>query len=614
MPTFELPAGPREFLARHAPFDRLREPLLDAVLRALEIRFAAAGETVLTSGGPPSDALWVVRKGRVRLERQGQVLESLGEGECFGYPSLLGQRNPIRDAVADEDCLLFRVPAATFRKLLDEPSVARFFLAGLTDRLRAQSEVAPGGGRELLTPLAEVGRRPLATISPAATAEQAAKRMRELGVGSLLVTAGDPGPDGTLPRAALAGIVTDRDLRDRVLAAGRGPEHPVAGIASAPVAGIEIGSTCLEALLEMSRRRIRHLALFDRERVVGFVSASDLARLQSRHPLAWLRRLERGPLAELLPVYAAEQRRAVAELAALGVDADHLGPLAAAWHDALARRLLAAAQAELGPSPVAVSWIVHGSDGRREQILPTDQDNAIVWQPGPEARPEEAAYVAALAERMVDGLLAAGFPRCPGGYMATGWHDPLPVWEERFASWIEHPRPEVVVDLCSLLDFRPAAGDLGLEPLELLRDAAGRDRLLLRVLAQECGRWALPIGPLGGLRERETGFDLKRGSLLIVGVARLFALAAGSRAGSTLERLRAAEPLLGGDAATLAESFRFLADLRLEHALSAPASAPPGAGHRLHLDDLNALERRFLKDIFGFLKQLTEGLALRFAL
>jgi CBS domain-containing protein len=481
---------------------------------------------------------------------------------------------------------------------------------------------AADGGQSLLAPLTSLlsptsaATRGLVTISPAATVEEAARRMRDRAVGSLLVSHAEPGPDGTLPRAALAGIVTDRDLRDRVLAAGRGAGILVGAIASAPVAGLAVGSTGLEALLEMAERRIRHLILFDRDRVVGVLSASDLARLQSRQPLAWLRRLERRPLVELLPVYAGEVRRAVAELAAAGLDAVHLGPLVATWNDALARRLLAQAVAELGPPPVALCWAVHGSDGRREQILPTDQDNALLWQPGPQPRPgEDERWIAGLAERMVDGLLAAGFPRCPGGYMATHWHDPLAGWEARFAGWIDHPRPETLLDLSTLLDLRPVAGDLALDRLDEQRAAAGRNRLLLRLLAQESAGLALPVGLFGRLREGKGGFDLKRGSLLIVRVARLFALEAGSRARSTLDRLRDAEAVLGPDAATLAESFRFLAGLRLAQALRAGSAPAPGTTtHHVRLVDLNALERRFLKDTFHFLKSLTAGLPLRYAL
>jgi CBS domain-containing protein len=616
----QAPVAPRTFLARHAPFDRLPAGVLDALEDALEIRFAAAGDVLLRRGGPPSDALWVVRKGHVQLERDGTPLEDIGPGECFGYPSLLGGRSPMRDAIATQDSLLLRIPAAAFRRLLDEPGAARFFLDGLADRLRGLAPRTGGLDRQLVVPLREAASRDLATIAPDATASDAARLMRERAVGSLLVVDAPAGDAGLL-RAALRGILTDRDLRNRLLAAGRGPETPVAEVMTHPVAVVDAGATSLDAMLAMSAGGFRHLPVVERDRIVGLVSAGDLVRLQTQHPLALLRRVQRQPLPELLPSYATELRRTVRELAGAGLEAAHIGPLVATVNDALARRLVAAAELQLGPAPVRWAWMVHGSDGRREQLLPTDQDNALVWALPPaddgqalasEATPPETAaqWAAGLAEHMVQGLTAAGFPLCPGGYMATQWHDSLAQWVERLDHWTNHPRPELLLDLSTLLDLRLVTGNLDLAPLEELRVAAGRNRLLLRMMAEDCSRWPLPLGVFGGLREREQSFDLKRGSLLIVAVARLFALEAGHPATSTLDRLRVAEDVLGPDAATLAESFRFLASLRLEHALG----EGEGRSHRLRLADLNTMERRFLKDIFGFLRQLLESLPQRFAL
>ncbi|HEX4954026.1 MAG TPA: DUF294 nucleotidyltransferase-like domain-containing protein [Thermoanaerobaculia bacterium] len=612
MASPDLPADPASFLARHAPFDRISQAALAALEEPLEIRFAAAGDTLLTRGGAPSDALWVIRKGAVHLRRDGETLEVLGPGECFGYPSLLGGRSPQRDAVAVADCLLFRFPAASFRKLLDEPGAARFFLEGLTERLRA---TGPGSRFEssLVTPLWEICRRPVATVSPAATVAEAARRMRELAVGSLLVTSDEFAPGEGLPWAGVRGIVTERDLAERVLAAGRSPETPVAEIASSPVAALPVGGNSLDALLFLSSHGLRHLPLLDGDRVVGLVSARDLVELQSQSPLSLLRRIQRQPLADLLPGYARELRRAVVALVGAGVEASRLGTLVASCNDALARRLLADAEARLAHPPVEVAWLVHGSDGRREQILPTDQDNALAWHAAPADRAVAQGYVGALATSMVDGLLAAGFPPCPGGYMATRWHDPLEQWKAKLSAWAEELRPERRLDLCTLLDLRVAAGSLDVSPLLELRRNLGENRLLLRALAEDCARWPLPLGLFGGLREGEEGLDLKRGSLLIVSVARIFALEAGSLATSTLNRLRDAEPLLGPDAATLAESFSFLADLRLEHAGEALGRAKQ-PGHRLHLGELNTLEKRFLKDIFTFLRQLVASLPQRFGL
>ena len=122
------PVGPRAFLSRHAPFDTFSAPALDRIERVLEMRFAARGETIFARDSAPVDALWIVRKGRVRLELDGELLEVVEPGECFGFPSLIAGRPPERDAVASEDALLFRVPKAEFQRLLDEPGAARFFL------------------------------------------------------------------------------------------------------------------------------------------------------------------------------------------------------------------------------------------------------------------------------------------------------------------------------------------------------------------------------------------------------------------------------------------------------------------------------------------------------
>ncbi|MGE0640046.1 MAG: DUF294 nucleotidyltransferase-like domain-containing protein [Thermoanaerobaculia bacterium] len=606
-----VPRAPREFLAEHAPFDRLPTAALLRLEDAIEIRFAAAGERLLSRGGAPADALWIVRKGRVRLEREGEALELLAPGECFGFPSLLGRRPPLRDAVAAEDCLLFRVGARAFRELLEEPGASRFFLDTLAQRLRLQ-EPADGAA---FTPAATLGRRPIATIAPDASVEIAARRMRDLVVGSLLVLR--PGaPEAERPElASILGIVTDRDLRDRVLAAGLPPSTPVAEVASRGLHTLPVGASSTDALLELARHGVRHLPLVDSGRVAGFVSASDLVLHQSFHPLALRREIDRLPLAELLDGYTMRLRRAVGELAASGVDAVRIGTLVAALGDRLAGRLAAAAAATHGLAPGDFAWIVHGSEGRREQILPTDQDNALAIRDaeGAEAAALEARS-ASLAKEVVDGLLAAGYPPCPGGYMATRWRHPLAAWLQRFERWTTAPRAEDALDFQTFLDARSAAGALDLLLLEEARQRAGRNPHVLRTLARDLADWALPVGLLGGLKEGEQGFDLKRGSLLIVSIARLAALEAGSGARGTIDRLAVSGPVLGADAATLAEGFRYLAGLRLELALDPARRVDAASGHRIHLASLNTLERRFLKEIFGTLKGVRDGLVARFAL
>jgi CBS domain-containing protein len=609
---FASPVAPLDFLRRHAPFDELAEAALARLESALEIRFAAAGDRILTRGGAPSDALYVVRKGRVRLEREGETLEVLEAGECFGFPSLLGGRPPLRDALAETDTLLFRFPAPAFRALLAEPGAARFFLDTLTSRLRVVAADPSTAGS--LAPARALGRRPVACVTPETTVEAVARAMRERGVGSLLVLRPGFEPEASPPVDAILGIVTDRDLRDRVLAAGRPSATPVEEIATRGLVTLPVGASSVDALALLAHRGIRHLPLVDGERVVGFVSAGDLARERVLHPLALRREIERSPLGELLPGFTGRLRRAVAELSAAGVEASRIGPIVAALTGGLAARLVAEAGAAEGIDGGALAWIVHGSEGRREQILPTDQDNALVIAEGASGDAEVARRAARLAERVVGQLLEAGYPPCPGGYMATRWCDSLPAWSARFDDWIESARPEDAVDFHTFLDFRPVAGALDLEPLRSRRRAAGESPHFLRALARDIAGWKLPVGLFGTLREGDEGFDLKRGSLLVVAIARLAALEAGSEETGTLERLASAGELLGDDASTLAEAFRYLGALRLELALDPARRAESDSGHRIHLASLNALERRFLKEIFGHLQGTRDGLVARFAL
>jgi CBS domain-containing protein len=333
-----------------------------------------------------------------------------------------------------------------------------------------------------------------------------------------------------------------------------------------------------------------------------------LALLEASDALAILRRLEQGDAAP--GGYAQAAREAVRYLREAGVEAPQIGEAVAELNDALARLLLRRAEAELGPPPRACAFLVYGSDGRREQLLPTDQDNALVWAGGEGGEEAAKGYFEALADRMVEELQVAGFPPCPGGYMATRWRFPLAEAEELFAGWLERPRPEQVVDICSFFDFRVAAGELDPKPLQEIRRRAAGAKRLLRLLAADAAEMRLPLGWLGGLREGEEGFDLKRGILLIVSLARIFALEAGSTEVGTLRRLRDAEGTLGkSDAETLAEAFRFLVGLRLDEQLGGHAH-----GSRVELAELNAMEISFLEDVFHFLQRLKAALPQRFAL
>jgi len=469
---------------------------------------------------------------------------------------------------------------------------ARFFSKGLVQRIQLETVPEPS----LFTPLGQLIRRPPVFISPAATVKEAAQKMRAERISSLLVE-GEP-----------LGILTDRDLRNRVVAEGRPSATPVAEVMSAPLFTLPAETPVYEALAVMVERGIHHLPVTQGKAIMGVITHSDLVLYQSQSPLVLLRRIERLDLRQ----YSLEVARLVRNLLESGLPPSGIGRVVAGLNDALIRRLVKEAEARLGPPPIPYSFMVFGSEGRREQALLTDQDNALVLK-------EEGheAYFQALAEAVVEGLIRAGIPECKGGYMATRWRMPLKDWLSTFRKWMEAPEPQALLETQIFFDFRSVAGELSLRPLEEAILEGSRKGVFLYHLAQAALAFRPPLGFLGRVRTEEGYVDLKRHALApIVALARLYALMAGSRALGTEERLKAA--VQGGTlsqegAERLGEAFAFFFGLRLKAQLEALEKGAP-LENRVLWEALSPGERRRALEGFRAIQEVQESTAARFQL
>ena len=431
-----------EFLRRHHPFDLLTPDELETAARSAGTLTVPGGTVILKQGGRISEFLHVVGRGSAHLVRDGHVVQEVEEGECFGYPSILSGIAPGSDVIAAGEMVLHRIPAAVFRELLGNAGFAGFFLTSLSQRLRGVARggaAALGGGMTLA--IGGLAKAPL-QVAPDATVGAAARTMRD-GKADVVLVDGDP-----------AGILTDHDFQVKVLAEDLGPDTPVARVMSSPVKTLPADTPVHGALLYMLEHRIHHLPVTDGERVTGIVSAADLLRHQTRSPLSLLHRLENLEPGAPLGWYADEAAAMVADLFEGGLKVAQIGKVFAQVNDMLVHRLVALAQAELGPAPCSFAWLVFGSEGRMEQALLTDQDNALVYA---DATDEAAAYFARLARHVVDNLIAAGLPPCPGGYMATNWCRSLPEMKKTFDGWIRGAGAEALVEAAILFDFRPCA-------------------------------------------------------------------------------------------------------------------------------------------------------------
>ena len=575
---------PVSFVRSTPPFDSLPQELFDGAAKSLEVIYYPAGTKLVTVGDEPLKHLYLIRKGMVRLERGGQTLQVLEEGETFGYTSLITGKATL-DGIVEEDLLAYRIPGEEFHRLLSDARFAAHFTVGLATRLESSLEHSPVATFrvDLAAPVETLVRRAAVWVDDDATVGDAARTMVEQRVSSVMV------------RGETPGIVTDRDFRVRVLAQGLGPETPVARVLSRPVKTVQGSMPVHEAWTVLLEANVHHLPVERDGEILGVVTDTDLLKHTSQGPVAVLRLVDKLPDRESLPGYSRKVTEMVAALLAGGLNPVVIAGFVAQLNDALMKRILRWAEEDLGEPPAPYAWIALGSEGRGEQTLLTDQDNALVFaDEGASSR----EYYTALADRANTDLAAAGFPRCPGGYMARNHCGTLSEWRDRFAGWVGDPTAQGVLEAAIFFDFRRVAGSLDLAPLQEVLDGIPRREAFLRSLVRQALDFRPP--PLLLLRLRG-GTDLeltRQGIAPVVFLARCYGLAVGSQARSTLERLRAATRagLMGADAsANVIDSYRYLLGLRLRMQLKmlSEGKTPTNV---VSLSQLSAVERSRLKD------------------
>jgi CBS domain-containing protein len=590
-----------DFLREQHPFTLLTEAERERVDATASARTFADGTRILEQDGTRSDCLYLLVDGQVRLVRDGEELQVLEEGDCFGYPSMINRAAPAFDVVAAGEVQVHCVPEAVFRELLGNAAFAEFFLHSLGERLQrvtGASVTALGG--ELTTELGDLELRAVVQVPPGATVAEAARAMRDARDDFALVA-------GTPP-----GIVTDHDFQVKVLAEGLGPDTPVAHVMTRPLKTLPSDTPVHGALLYMLEERIHHLPVLREGGIIGVLTATDLLRHQTTNPLYLMRRVEHLDRDTTLATYSRDAAAMVERLFRGGLKVGQIGRVFASLNDALIRRLCRLAEVDLGPPPCAYAWLVFGSEGRMEQALLTDQDNALVYARDDAGAPE---YFARLAARVVGDLVTAGFPPCPGGCMATNWNKPLTAWEETIRGWIDEPTPDNLMVSSIFFDYRAVAGTLDVAALDDRITAAAGNQLFMAHLARVSLRFKPPLGLFQQIQATDDKVDLKKRSIApIVAAARVYGLEAGTRARPTRERLEAAieAGVVSRDLGqTLIETYRFLLQLRLREQLAAVAGG--GApDNDVNLKALSSLQRRHLKDAFGVIREMQGAVARRY--
>jgi CBS domain-containing protein len=588
-----------EFLRQYPPFCEFDPASVERLAGAVEVEFHPSGEVIFAKGAPPTEFLRVIRAGAVEVVNDGRVLDLMGPGEMFGHASMLSGLAPDFDARAVEDTLVYRIPAEAAARVLAGPRGLRYVTRLLLEdrhhlRTGPPAEVVRD---QLRQPVRAAIRTTPIICAPTTTVREAARMMTDAGMTAFIVDLGDS-----------LGIVTDADLRSRVVGAGLSGDGPVSEVMTAPAFTVPAERPGSEVLLDMLDRGVRHFPVVSATgRVIGVVEDHDLLEVESRSSFSLRRAIARASTVEELVDVSVKLRPAVVSMARGGMAALDVMSVFSVVADALTRRALDFAVAGR-EAPTRFSWLALGSQARREALPGSDLDSAIAWlDDGPEEliRP----YLSEVATTATDILTRCGFR--PDEHRVSA-SDPLFVrsldsWRRESQSMIDDPTQDKALVIVSVLvDSRPVWG-VETEPLiaELFQRAKARPRLL-HLLAEFALSHRPPSGFFRGLVVESSGehrnrLDLKKGAVVpITDLARWAGMVAGVACASTTARLTAAREsgvLRSSDAQSLQEAFELVCQLRLDHQI---AQLEAGA----ELDDfvdpseLSPLVRSYLKEAF----------------
>ncbi len=585
------------FLQEHPPWRDLPAESIRRVAQRIEIEFFPRGGRVLSAGDRAPSALILVRSGSVQASfpspGPGPGVDRFSEGDAVGLDAFVQRRTPDVDFTALEDTLAYLVPRDVLEPVADLPPVRRFLSGSPGERVREALWCA-GAADASVSPAVTVGdllSRPLASCPPGTSIAEAARRMKDEHVGSLVVLGDSPG------------IVTDRDLRDRVLACGMDPGLPVDPVCSRPLLTLPFESTLPEAFERMVETGVGHLPILRDGALVGIVSDSDLLRRQSRSPLLLRGLLQRIRDAGDAAAWVRQAGDSLQGMIDSGADAPAVGRIAAIASDALLEGFVDQVRSRLGDAPCRWAWLATGSEGRREAAWPPTRAGFVLFEE--DAAREGIEWCAALAADVSTRLLESGLRPAGSAPDPSTAEGKGPASRAALSAIASGPP----VLLASLLDARQVAGNLAARSfLSSLADTARASRPPDGPVAR-----IFPDPPRAIFRnqvlERDGRLDERldldgRCLDLLRSLARRLALRGAIADTATPVRLSRSgelgllEPAVAAD---LADAWRYLDGLRLRLSGIRPL---PSEGF-LDPGRIPSAERRVLRDAFEVIRRGT---------
>lgn len=461
-----------DFLKNFPPFNIMEEKLLEDLSQQVTIIYKEKGSLVFSMDEESHSHFYVVHKGAIELNNplSKSITDYCDEGDIFGLRPLIAKENYKLEARAYEESILYAIPIAAFKPISESnQSVSNYLTesfasntrnpynqarklskAGVSTSINAQGNLVIDDFQPVRY------SKKLVTCSPTTTIQQAALLMTKNHIGSILVC------ENELP----LGIVTDKDLRNKVVTGNFSITSKVKEIMSSPVITYPEKMTIAQAQMAMMKNDISHLVLTKdgtaNSESVGMLSKNDIMVSLGDNPAVIVKAIKRTKKIKQVK----ELRKSIMML--LNGYLEQNLPMAltskiiSELNDTCIKQVIAISLEKMNSAPpVNFAWLALGSQGRGEQLLHTDQDNALVFEDVPEEQlPKTTNYFLALSKKVTKGLNKIGYEYCPAEMMASNpkWCLSLKEWKNKISYWIINPGPNEVLMSSIFFDYSLAYG------------------------------------------------------------------------------------------------------------------------------------------------------------
>ncbi len=607
----------KEFLSQIAPFYILPDQEIESIAQAL-VKVSYTKDTLIfIQGTTKIDSLYLVWQGRLErfiISQEEPILRGfLGPANTYGGLSLLFNDGvSIRTVKSVEETIFYRLPKDYFfelcsrykdfksyftesfgQKMLEKP-----YVNYIAQCARCEETSPPG---ILNQTLANILSKEIISCPSDLSIQEAARLMDKQQRSALVVK----------ENGHNFGLVTDHDLRSKVVAQNLPIDRPIKEIASQPLIKIPSDTQVFEAILDMMQHNVKHLGVTRDDRLIGIATEKDLLMAQGYSPVFLRHEIQRSSSVEEISKRHQQLPDLIKSLVQGGAKAEHLNRIITSISDAILEKLVDFALDDLGPPPARFSFIIMGSEGRKEQTLKTDQDNAIIFEDiSGNQKDFVQNYFLKLGEKICTWLDKAGYTFCKNNLMAQNpkWCQPLQTWKNYFWEWIHKSEPEAILNSSIFFDFRLGYGDSSLaEELKryLVQSLEGWSGFL-RYLAEDVLSFKPPLDFFGNLAveskgEHKNALNLKGPMRLIVDFARIYSLKYGIYPTNTLERLKKLDQLQvidNQDYEELLHAYCFLMEMRLHHQVTNISDQNILPDNYIIPKELTQFERQSLKEAF----------------